>query len=136
MRSPSYHLSGGKNLTVLLDSWAWIEYTRRSPRSEKIRNYIEGDEPVILSAINIAEVYRFFLANKPRETEHFVAFILARASVIPVDISIAKDAAKIRHEKKFGLGDAIVLATGQQKNAKIITGDSDFRNEKNVEIIT
>ncbi len=120
----------------MLDSWAWIEYTRISPQSERVRLYIEGDEPAITSAINIAEVYRFFLAKKPRETEHYLSFILARANVIPVDTEIAKTAAKICHEKKMGLADAIVLATAQLKGAKIITGDPDFKNEKNVELIT
>ena len=122
-------------MTVLLDSWAWIEYTRRSPRSEKVRPYIEGDELTITSAINVAEVHRFFLANRPREANHYLSFILARANVIPIDTEIATKAATICVEKKMGLSDAIVLATAQIQNARVVTGDHDFQNEKNVEFI-
>ncbi|HEC87986.1 MAG TPA: type II toxin-antitoxin system VapC family toxin, partial [Thermoplasmata archaeon] len=53
---------GGRKLTVLIDSWAWIEYFRGSKSGEKVRKYIEGREKAIISAINIAEVYRWILS--------------------------------------------------------------------------
>jgi len=41
-------------------------------------------------------------------------------------------AAKIKHEEKLGLGDAIIYATAMKENATLLTGDSDFKNKKNV----
>ncbi|HHF55597.1 MAG TPA: type II toxin-antitoxin system VapC family toxin, partial [Thermoplasmatales archaeon] len=48
-------------MTVLIDSWAWIEYFRGSEYGGKVKKYIEGKEKAIISAINIAEVYRWIL---------------------------------------------------------------------------
>lgn len=40
-----------------------------------------------------------------------------------------------RHEKKFGMADAIVLATAKLHDAKIVTGDDDFKGEPNVSYV-
>ncbi len=51
-----------KKMTVLVDSWGWIEYFNGSAPGEKVRELIENPkEKVIVSAINIAEVYNSFL---------------------------------------------------------------------------
>ncbi|HEC92188.1 MAG TPA: type II toxin-antitoxin system VapC family toxin [Candidatus Atribacteria bacterium] len=124
---------GGKKLTVLIDSWAWIEYFRGSKSGEKVKKYIEGKEKAIISAINIAEVYRWILNFYDEKiAEKKIEAMKERCFVIPVDEKIAVMAAKIKHEEKLGLGDAIIYATARKENAILLTGDSDFRNKKNV----
>ena len=44
-------------MTVLIDSWAWIEYWKGGKLAEQAAEYIEGDEESVVSAINLAEVY-------------------------------------------------------------------------------
>ena len=51
-----------------------------------------------------------------------------------------KGLSKIKHElrkkiKNFGLIDSILVAKQQELNCKIITGDSHFKNLKNVVFI-
>ena len=41
-------------------------------------------------------------------------------------------AAKIRHEEKLGLGDAIIYATAKKEGAILLTGDNDFKDKENV----
>jgi len=120
-------------LTVLIDSWAWIEYFRGSEYGGKVKKYIEGKEKAIISAINIAEVYRWILRFYNEEiAEEKIEAMKERCFVIPVDEEIAVMAAKIKHEEKMGLGDAIIYATARKENATLLTGDSDFRKKKNV----
>jgi len=120
-------------LTVLIDSWAWIEYFRGSKSGEKVKKYIEGKEKAIISAINIAEVYRWILRFYDEKiAEEKIEVMKERCFVIPVDEEIAVMAAKIKHEEKLGLGDAIIYATAKKEKAILLTGDSDFRNKKNV----
>ena len=120
-------------MTVLLDSWTWIEYFKGSEKGRHAEKYMKGGEQIIISTINVAEVFRYTLSTLSlREAEAAVNYMLNAAFVIPVNVEIAIEAAKIKHEKKWGLGDSIILATARQNTAVVVTGDEDFRNEKNV----
>lgn len=120
-------------MTVLVDSWAWIEYFRGSKAGLRVEENLKALDEIIISTINIAEVYRYMLANVTlTQAKEALQFILKRSFVIPVTIPIATMAAELRHEKKTGLGDSIVMATGRKHDAKILTGDPDFKNESNV----
>ncbi len=120
-------------MTVLIDSWAWVEYFKGSKAGEKAKEYIEGKEKAIISTINIAEVYRWILRFYNEEiAEEKINVMKERCFVIPVDEEIAITAAKIKHERKFGLGDAIIYATARKENAILLTGDKDFKNMEDV----
>ena len=120
-------------MTVLIDSWAWIEYFRGSRAGRKVMKYIEGKEKAIVSTINIAEVYRWILRfyNEKIANEK-VNVIKERCFVIPVDEEIAIMSAKIKHKENMGLGDAIIYATAKKEKAFLLTGDSDFKGKKDV----
>ena len=118
-------------MTVLIDSWAWIEYFKSSEAGKRAKGFIEGGS-IIISAINVAEVFRHMLILSKKDAEDALSFMLKISFVVPVSVKLAKDAALIKHEKKWGLGDSIVLATALQHGAKVVTGDSDFKNEPSV----
>ncbi len=123
----------GKNLTVLIDSWAWIEYLKGTRYGARAKPYIESGEEVLLSAINVSEIYRFLLRYKTeKETEEFMKFIFSVGFVIPLDTPIALQAARLKHELKLGLADAIVLATARKSSCMVVTGDDDFKNKEDV----
>ena len=119
-------------MTVLIDSWAWIEYFKGSPLAAKAKEIIESSQKILLSTINVGEIYHFLLKNKPDEAEILIKFVLSSSFVIPLDSSIALKAAKIKYDKKIGLADSIVIATAEENNAKILTGDEDFKDMENV----
>lgn len=88
---------------------------------------------MIVSSINISEVYRWILrfydesmAEEKREA------IRERCFIVDVDEGIAVEAAKIKHKFAWGLGGSIVYATAKQRRAKVLTGDSDFRDRDGV----
>ncbi len=120
-------------MTVLIDSWAWVEYFKGSEAGEKAKEWIEGGERAIISTINIAEVYRWILQSYDEATAEAKRRIMKkRCFVIPVSEGIAVEAAKIRKERKLGLGDAIIYSTAKSENSKILTGDEDFKDLDNV----
>ena len=119
-------------MTVLIDSWAWIEYINGSQVGKKVQEFMDGNDECIVSTINIAEVYKKLLADLPKEANVIIGKILQIAFVIPLNTEIALHAGRIKHEKKMGMADAIVLATARLHNAKIVTGDSDFKKENDV----
>ena len=119
-------------MTVLVDSWAWIEYFKGSPAAQKAKEIIESNEQMFVSAINVSEIYLFLFRNRASEAEKLIKFVMDSSFVIFIDSAIALKAAKIKYEHKMGLADAIVRATAEENNAKILTGDEDFKNMQNV----
>jgi len=125
-------------MTVLVDSWAWIEYFKGSTTGEKVKELIENSQDkVIVSAVNIAEVYNSFLrdyspSDNKRYAEASRKAMKQRSYVYDVDEEIAVDSAKIKHEKKWGLGDSIIYATAKRVDAKVLTGDPHFKGLNDV----
>lgn len=120
-------------MTVLIDSWAWIEYFKGSEAGKKIKRVIDDDEEAIISTINLAEVYRWILKfYDSKMADEKASIMKKRCFVISVDEGIAIEGAKLRHGLKLGLGDALVQATAKSENAKVLTGDPDFKELENV----
>ena len=120
-------------MTVLVDPWAWIEYWSGAPHADQAGSYIEGDEEVVVSTINLAEIYYWVLLHYDEKTaEGKVMTVRKRCFIIPVEEEIAIEAAKIKHKAKRSLADSIIMATAKQAKAKILTGDPDFKGLRDV----
>lgn len=126
------------NYKYLIDSSVWIEYFSGSQKSIKIRNILEN-ELIATSIIAIAEIAdKFERENKP--LDQILNFIRSRAAILPLTVDIALLAAKLKKEirkrnSKFGLTDALYLATASKENSIFITADNDFSGTSNVIII-
>ena len=120
-------------MTVLVDSWAWVEYWSGGSHADQVALHIEGKEDAIVSTINLTEIYHWVLLHYDEKTaEEKVITIRKRCFIMPVEEEIAIEAAKIKHKTKVALADSIILATAKKAKAKILTGDPDFRSLKNV----
>ena len=119
-------------MTVLIDSWAWVEFFAGSKIGEEVRNYVMDESvDIIISSINLAEIYRIALDrfNEPTAEKRRRA-MLSRCFLIPVDEEIAVQGARFRHERKWGMGDALIYATALREVAQVLTGDSHFKGLK------
>ena len=115
-------------MTVLIDSWSWIEYWRGSTYSRKISEIIDGSETTIVSTINVAETFLWVLRHYTiQQARERIGTVRKRCFIIPVDEKIATEAARLKHELKKSLADSIVLATARAGDAKVLTGDKDFK---------
>ena len=115
-------------MTVLIDSWAWIEYWRGGPRSNESAKYVEGSEMALASTVNLTETFFWVLrhygegkAGEKRET------LKKRCFLIPVDEEISVEAARLKQSLKTSLADSLILATARSRGAKVVTGDPDFK---------
>jgi len=120
-------------MTVLIDSWTWIEYWKGGKLAKAAAAYIEGDEESVVSTINISEVY-FWVARYYNETTaaEKLKIIEKRCSVVAVDKQIAIGAAKVKIEFRLGLADSLILATASRVRAKVVSGDPDMKGLKDV----
>ncbi len=116
---------------VVLDSFAWIEYFSGSLRGEKVREYVQrgiATTPTIVLA-EISEKY----ARMRLDPGGRVVFVRSRSVVIALDEELALLAGRISYERKktvkgWGLADSIMLATARRLKARVVTGDSHFKD--------
>ncbi len=123
----------GKKLTVLLDSWCWIEYFNGTNIGKKITEYVDSDRNLFISVINLAEVYKWGLSNRnEKDADSMVHIMLSRCFIIPVEPETALNAAKSNWKKKWGLGDSLIYESAKAHNLQLVSGDPHFKKEKDV----
>lgn len=116
-------------MTVLIDSWAWIEYWKGGKSATKAAVHIEGTEKAVISAVNVAEVYFWVLKHYGDEVAGQKSkSMLRRSYTIVPDTEIAISAARLKAEYRLGLADSFVLATARSADAKVVTGDPDLKS--------
>lgn len=119
----------------VVDAYAWIEYLEGSEKGEKVSDIINNDtNEIFTSAVTVAEVVSKFLRSK-KDIEIALNGINTLSSVLDTTQDISISAGKIHFDAKkknkdFGMLDAFVASTAKMINAKILTGDEDFRHFK------
>ncbi len=126
-------------MRYLVDSSAWIEYLEGSKSGEKVSNFIDSQNEVYTTSLNIAEVISI-LARKKAKTETGYAIMIKRAKIIEVTPKIAKEAGKTHAELKkrienISLTDVIIAKTAESINATVITKDAHFKHLSKAEFI-
>ncbi len=120
-------------MTVLLDSWCWVEYFNGTKLGKKVEEYIDGDGKLFISVINLSEVYKhFLLTHTEQEADGFMVFMMSRCFVIPVEPQTALNAAKTNVKKKWGLGDSLIYESAKAHKLQLVSGDPHFKKEKDV----
>ena len=120
-------------MTVLIDSWTWIEYWKGGKLAKAAAAYIEGDEDSVVSTVNVSEVY-FWVARYYDEATaaEKLKTIEKRCSVVAVDKEIAIGAAKIKLEGRLGLADSLIMASARHVRGRVVTGDPDMKSLRDV----
>jgi predicted nucleic acid-binding protein len=120
-------------LTVLIDSWCWIEYIEDSKKADEIEKILDSNSQIYISVINIAEVYKRVLEKHSEKlANEIINFMSERCFLIPVDNHIALTAAILNNKLKIGLGDSLIYASAKVNNLKLATGDSHFKDKDDV----
>lgn len=123
-------------MTVLIDSWAWIEYWKGGKYANNAMRHIEGEDEAFVSTINILETY-FWVTKYYGENvaKNKISTMEKRCYVVPVEKKISIEAAKLKLKHKLGIADSIVLATAMHVGGKLVTGDPDFKDIDSVILI-
>ncbi len=116
----------------LVDSSGWLEYLSDSENAENFAEAIENTEELLVSSINIYEVYKKILKTKDENTALQILGLMRQAKVIDVTASIAVQAAKLSFEKNIPMADSIIYTTARDNNATMWTQDIDFKNLESV----
>jgi predicted nucleic acid-binding protein len=79
-----------------------------------------------VSAIEIYEVYKVIRRDLSEERAVEAVTALRRATIAPVDESLALEAADVSLAHGLAMADSLVYATARRHGAVLITADADF----------
>lgn len=121
------------NDIYVIDSYAWIEYFRKSPKADEVEKFIESGKSVTPAVVLTEVVQKFKRENL--DFKPAVSFIDVKTQTASLNKKIAVTAGEIGHERKkihkdWPIADSIILATARELKAKIVTGDEHFRDLK------
>jgi toxin FitB len=116
-----------------VDSSGWLEYFINGKNADRFAAVIEETEELIVSSLNICEVFKKVIAEKDEDSAFEAVAVMQQAKVIEVTSSIAIQAAKFSYIFKMPLADSIVYLTAIENNAVVWTQDADFKGMQDVE---
>ena len=94
---------------------------------------INNTEKLIVSTINIYEVYKKVISERDEDSALQAAAMMLQAKVIEINSSIAVQAAKTSYLLKLPMADCLIYITAREHNAIIWTQDSDFKDLEGVQ---
>jgi len=116
----------------VVDSSGWIEYLSGGGNAAFFRRPIESEEPLLVPALSIFEVYRHMLRHIGREEALNVVAAMRGRVLIELDDGLALEAAELSIETRLELADSVILATARAHDAELWTQDSDFEGLEGV----
>jgi predicted nucleic acid-binding protein len=120
---------------ILVDSSGWIEYLAARPKADDFAAYIEGDQPLVTSVIQVFEIYKVVRRDISEERAIESVSALRATTIEPLDESLALEAADISLERGLSMADAIIFATATKHRAEIVTADADFEGLPGVTLV-
>ena len=126
---------------LVVDSWAWMEYFEGSSVAKKIRDRIVDERNEIFThVVSIAEVISK-VRRREKDVDTAWKAITTLSKIINLDEIDSKETgllhAKIKLKNpNFGLADAFVLSAARKLEAKVLTGDPDFKGIDDVIFIS
>ncbi len=112
----------------LVDSSGWLEYLAEGKNAKLFAPAIEKTDELIVSTINLYEIYKKILSVKDEHSAIQVVGLMQQAKVIEVNSTIAIQAAKFSFEQKMPMADSLIYITAKQNNAIVWTQDVDFKD--------
>ena len=125
----------------ILDAHGLMVFLEKDTGYEKIESFfvqaIEKNNDLLMTSVNFGEVYYIVLREhgqgKAEEVEKAVYTL--PIEIIPVDIMLAKEAARFKATKKMSYADCFTAALAKIHKGEVITGDKEFKEvEKEVHI--
>ena len=120
----------------LVDSSGWLEYFADEVNASFFAAAIEDAEHLIVPTISLYEVFKRVLQQRGEGPALQAGALMEHGQVIDLNASIALLGAKLSHELKLPMADALILATARSHEATLWTQDEDFSALGGVRYIT
>jgi toxin FitB len=119
----------------VVDSSGWIEYFTGGPNAVFFTPPIENVGELIVPALVICEVFKWVLRERGERQALQVVVQMGLGEVVDLNSKLAINAARAGVEHKMPLGDSIIFATAQSRNATVWTQDVHFKGLEGVKFV-
>lgn len=110
---------------ILPDSNIWISWLLGDAGHARFDGpFVSGS--IIVPAIVVYEVTRWFLANDGSETAELASRQLQRGTHVAIDAAMAAAAAVLAARHRLAMADAMILSCARAHDAELWTQDADF----------
>ncbi|MDP4012468.1 MAG: PIN domain-containing protein [Candidatus Nanoarchaeia archaeon] len=122
-------------MKLVIDSYAWIEYFDGTNLGLKVKDFFnDKNNTIITNAITITEVVSK-AKRAGKDIKEIYEAMSNLSSIYNINDSLALEAGELHADikskrKHFSVADIFVLLTARKLNAKVVTGDEDFRGLK------
>ncbi len=120
---------------IIIDSCGWLEWFTDGKLADQYKEYLSDSDNILMPAIIIYEVYKVLKREAGEEKALLAVGYMKKSQVIQFDDNLALAAADIGLREKLAMADAIIVATAQAYNCRIISSDIDLKGQINVEYI-
>ncbi|MDP1650271.1 MAG: type II toxin-antitoxin system VapC family toxin [Rubrivivax sp.] len=107
---------------IVLDSSCWMEFFADTERADEFAPAVEAVERLVVPVLTIYEVVKKLAREAGDETAAAALSLMQRGSVVPIDLSLALDAAV----NGLPLADSLIYATARRHGAELWTQDAHF----------
>jgi predicted nucleic acid-binding protein len=122
-----------KPKAIVLDSWAVIAYLESESAGEKVADLIadahEQDIPLLMTVVNAGEVW-YIVAREVSIADADASIKQVRelgVEFVDADWELAKLAAHFKSKNKMSFADGFAAALARKMNARLATGDREFK---------
>ncbi len=120
---------------IIVDSCGWLEWFSDGKLADAYEKYLADPDSLLIPAIILFEVYKILKREVGEEKALLAAGYMKNSPVIPLDETLALAAADIALKKSLAMADAIIVATARATDCKIITSDSELKDQPGVKYI-
>lgn len=123
---------------LIVDSFGWIEFVSKGPLSKAYFEFVQNAQPSthILPATIVYEVYKRVRQQQGESAAlDYLADIQDKTTVIPLDGTLALEAADISLKEGLAFADSVVYATAIRFQGTVVTSDPHFKGKPNVHYI-
>jgi toxin FitB len=120
---------------IIVDSCGWLEWFTNDRLADEYEKYLADQDNILMPAIVLYEVYKILKRESGEEKALLATGYMKNTVVIPFDEVLALAAADIALKENLAMADAIIVATARANNCKIITSDSDLKDQPGVEYL-
>lgn len=123
-------------MRVLIDSSVVIDYlrTHESGKESLLTKIQEETDGVVFSLITLGEIYSGKSAGEKGKEKEIEA-IFSTGQIVEIDLSLMKEASRIRRETGISLEDAVIAATAVSLSLSLATlNEKDFRKVKELKL--
>ncbi len=116
----------------VVDSSAWLEYFSAGPNAAHFREPLKQADRLVVPTITLFEVFKVVHRQRGEDAAIQAVALMKQGREIPLDGSLAMQAAQLSLELKLPTADSIILATARAHGAELWTQDDDFEGLEGV----